>query len=213
MQLALIAASIGRLRYRAGSLSSNALCFTRIVLFVLGFLVLGQVARASDGAGFSHAQLAEAERLVYAMGAPESIGIPTRRLLQKISETDPEGAKALARIVEPLLAKEYIARELREVFAEGLDIDACRRLAEFWEGPAGRRLVRTQVQVLSTGSAPKLQFTRAEQDIIARFERNGAARDLERVMPAFEKRLAEFQAETLQLIRQRYAEEVARQRK
>lgn len=176
----------------------------------LVLLAFYSAAFASDEARLAPEHLAQAERLVYAMGTAESIGIPTRRLLNTMRETDPQKAELMAAVMEPFLAKGYVGRGLRGFWASRFDIDTCRQLIAFWEGPVGRRFVSTQVQLLSTGSAPELRFTQEEQDIMRRFEKTPAARAMAQAMQAFEKPLAAFTSETQQLITQRYAEEVAR---
>lgn len=179
----------------------------------LAFLVctiFHAAAFASDSTRYAPEHLAEAERLVYAMGAAESIIIPSMRYLANLRATDPQKAEAMAAAMEPFLVKEYVGQGLRHFFASQFDVETCRQLAEFWEGPVGRRFVDTQLQLLSTGSAPELRLTQEEQELMQQFEGTAAARAMAQAMPAFEQRLAAFANETQQLIARRLAEQDAR---
>jgi hypothetical protein len=182
------------------------------MLLSLGFAALISLAHVSESAEFSNEHLAEAERLVYALGIAESLSIPATRALQRLREKDPARADLLDSIMKPYLDKKFLGREIRGFIAGEFDIETCRQLAELWEGPVGRKFVNTQVQLLSTGAAPQLEFTADEEAIMKRFEQTPAAQAFARGMPVVMAKIADFAKDTKEKIDRKHDEELARRR-
>jgi hypothetical protein len=182
--------------------------FTNLVLLVFMSALAIPVATAQGGDSFSAEHLAAAERMVYALGIPESLSIPTRRVIQQVREKDPVRAKVMSSAFEPYLDKKYVADGLKEFIAGQLDNESCRQIAEFWEGPVGRRFVSTQVELLMTGKAPKLVFTPDEETMMKRFEKTGAFHAFNRAMPAIQARIAEFAKDLQARMGTRFKEEL-----
>lgn len=180
--------------------------FAALIIAVL----MPQVAAAEKKQVASPAHLAAAERLVYAMGLYESLTIPTRRALEEMRTSDPEKAELMAYVVEPFIQKEYIGQEFRQFVADHFDLKTCRQLTEYWEGPVGRKYVAIQVQLLSTGEAPPLTLTPAEESISKLFEKTQAFAKFSRAMPAMEERLAAFTKEISAKMAHRMKDELAR---
>ena len=170
-------------------------------------------AAAQNKTEFSAAHLAQAERLVYAMGMVESLSIPSKRLIQQIRQGDPARADLMASAMGPFLEKKYIGQGLRELMAGQFDIETCRQLAEHWEGPVGRKFVKAQVQLLTTGKAPQLKFTPAEEAAAKRFEKTAAFQAFVRAQPAIQKGLAAYAQDTKEKMTQKMEEEAARRNK
>ena len=167
-------------------------------------------AIAQNKPEFSAAHLAQAERLVYAMGMVESLTLPTKRLISQIRQSDPARADTMAAGMGPFMEKKYIGLGLREVVAAQLDADTCRQLAEHWEGPIGRKFVNTQVQLLTTGKAPQIKFTAAEEAQIKRFEKTAAFQSYARAQAAIMQGVAAFAKDTKEKMAQKMEEEAAR---
>ena len=170
-------------------------------------------ATAQNKTDFSAAHLAQAERLVYALGMVESLSIPTKRLIQQIRQSDPVRADVMASGMGPFMEKKYIGAGLRELMASQFDMETCRQLAEHWEGPIGRKFVNTQVQLLTTGKAPQFKFTPAEEAMAKRFEQTAAFKAFVRAQPAIQQGLAAFAQDTKQKMAQRMQEESERRNK
>ena len=177
-------------------------CFAAVIL----------LASASEGADFTNEHLAQAERLVYALGIPESLTIPATRALQQLRTKDPSRADLMDSIMRPYLDKNFLGREIRGFIAGEFDIETCRQLVELWEGPVGRKFVNTQVQLLTTGNAPQLEFTADEEAIMKRFEQSPAAQAFARGMPVVMEKIAEFTKDTKGKIDRKRDEELARRR-
>jgi hypothetical protein len=179
------------------------------------FLFLTQcgsmLAFAQDDAQFSAEHLAAAERVVYAMGLPERFIIPTQELLQRSREKDPDNAPLMSAVFRPYLEKKYTAEQLRGFFAARFDLDYCRRIAEFWEGPVGKKLVSNQVRMLTSGTAPKLVFSAREKALIKNFETTGAGKAFLFAMPDIEDVLEGFTRETQMKMREKFLNELKRQ--
>lgn len=156
----------------------------------------------------SAAHLAAAQRVVYAMGLPERFIIPTKQLLQRSLDKDPVNAPLMSATMAPYLKKSYTANQLKGYFASQFDLETCRQIAAFWEGPVGKKLVRTQVTMLNTGDAPELVFTSAEKAIIQRFEATPAAQAFQVAMPGIEDRLAEYTKNTQMKMREDFLTEL-----
>jgi hypothetical protein len=172
--------------------------------------LMPHVATAQDKTEFSPAHLAQAERLVYAMGMVESLSIPTKRLIQQIRQSDPARADVMAAGMGPFMEKKYIGTGLRELMASQFDRETCRQLAEHWEGPIGRKFVNAQVQLLTTGKGPQLKFTPAEEAAAKRFEKTAAFQSFVRAQPAIQQGLAAFARDTKERMSQKMQEEQAR---
>jgi hypothetical protein len=170
-------------------------------------------ANAQDKTQFSAAHLAEAERLVYALGMVESLTIPTRRAIQQIRQSDPARADLMAAGMGPFLEKKYIGLGLRELMASQFDPETCRQLSEHWEGPVGRRFVNTQVQLLSTGKAPELKFTPEEEAMAKRFEKTAAFQAFARAQPAIQQGLAAYVKDTKEKMARKKMQDDAARRK
>lgn len=109
-------------------------------------------------------------------------------------------------VITPLIEKKRIGLELRKVMASQFNIESCRLLSEFWEGPVGRKFVNAQVQVLSTGKGPELNFTPSEKAISGKISTN-------RRYSGFHSHPTNYSAEDSCLhkrMRQRMKEELAR---
>ena len=182
--------------------------FAALIVAVL----MPQVVAAEKKEGFSPAHLAAAERLVYAMGMYESLTIPTKKALEQMRTADPARAELMTRVVEPFIKKEYIGQEFREFMAGHFDLDTCGQLTGYWEGPVGRRYVATQVQLLTTGKAPPLTFTPAEESIGKLFEKTQAFATFSRALPAMEEKLTAFSKEIRTKMADRMKEELARRK-
>jgi hypothetical protein len=173
-------------------------------------VVLPHWAAAQDKKPYTDAHLAQAERLVYAMGIVESLTLPTKRLISQIRQSDPARADAMAAGMGPFMEKKYIGQGLREMVASKLDADTCRQLAEHWEGPIGRKFVNTQVQLLTTGKAPQIKFTPKEEAEMKRFEKTPAFQAFARAQPAIMQGVAAFAKDSKEKMAQKMEEESAR---
>ena len=171
---------------------------------------LPHVAIAENRAEFSSAHLAEAERLVYALGVAESMSIPTNRFLQKVRDNEPEKGELMTAVMSPFIEKKYIGLGLREFMASQFDMESCRLLSEHWEGPVGRKFVGTQIQLLSTGKAPEITFTPTEEAIGKSFEKTAAFQDFMRAQPAIQQKIGAFAKEIKEKMAQRMRDELAR---
>lgn len=159
---------------------------------------------AQNAAAYSAAHLAAATRVVYAMGLPERFIIPTKQLLQGSLDKDPDNAELMSATMAPYLQKHYTADQLRDFFASRFDLAACRQIAAFWEGPVGKKLVRIQVQQLSTGDGPELAFTAREKALMKRFDATRAGKAFLAAMPDIEDKMAEHTKDTQMKMRERF---------
>lgn len=171
-------------------------------------LAAGQAwAQAPDAAGdkaYSAAHLAAAERVISAMALPERFIIPTRQLLQNSLEKDPENAPLMSSTMAPYLEKHYTVQQLKSYFASQFDAATCKQIAAFWEGPVGKRLVKTQVQMLSTGEAPPLVFTPREKALMKRFDGTKAGQAFMVAMPQIEETFAQYMKNTQMRMREQF---------
>lgn len=170
------------------------------------FLLMAACAAAfaQAGANFAPTHLAAAERIVYAMALPERFIIPTKQLLQNSLDKDPENAPLMSATMDPYLQKQYTANQLKGYFASQFDLPTCRQIAAFWEGPVGKKLVRTQVQMLTTGDAPELAFTAKEKAIMQRFDATKAGQAFLGAMPQIEETFAEYTKNTQMKMREQF---------
>jgi hypothetical protein len=188
--------------------------FARQALIVLvAFLAISRHTAADEKSNYSAVHLAEAERLVYALGVTESLSIPTKQAIEDIRKTHPERAELMQTVTDPYTERQYVGRELRGFMAEHFSIEVCRELSRFWEGPVGRKFVNVQVRVLTNGNAPALNFTPAEQEIRKRFEQTEAYRQFVRVHPLMQKRFAEFIRQTKEKMAHDMKQEIERRSK
>lgn len=164
----------------------------------------GSPSANAEAKAYSAAHLAAAERVVYAMALPERFIIPTRQLLQNSLEKDPDNAPLMSATMDPYLQKQYTAQQLKGWFASRFDQTTCRQIAAFWEGPVGRKLVRTQVQMLSTGEAPELVFTPKEKALMKRFDATKAGQAFLVAMPQIEETFAEYMKDTQMRMREQF---------
>jgi hypothetical protein len=153
---------------------------------------------------YSAAHLAAAERVIYAMALPERFIIPTKQLLKNSLEKDPDNAPLMSATMDPYLEKQYTAKQLKTWFASQFDRDTCQQIATFWEGPVGRKLVRTQVQMLTTGEAPQLVFTPKEKALMKRFDATKAGQAFLVAMPQIEETFAEYMKNTQMRMREHF---------
>lgn len=181
----------------------------QIKLFFLGLLLAAgqawaQDAGAASGKTYAASHLAAAERVVYAMALPERFIIPTRQLLQNSLEKDPENAPLMSSTMAPYLKKQYTAQQLKGYVASQFDQATCQQIAAFWEGPVGKKLVKTQVQMLTTGEAPPLEFTSSEKAAMKRFDATKAGQAFVGAMPQIEETFAEYMKNTQMRMREQF---------
>ncbi len=150
------------------------------------------VAPAATTGSYAPAHMAAAERLVYAMGLPERFIVPTQLLLQNSFEKDPENAPLMKATMAPYLKREYTAAHLKPWFAGKFDRATMLRIATFWEGPVGKKLIASQVQVAATGEPKPLTFTEKEKQIMKRFDATSAGQAFVLAIPEIEENFAEF---------------------
>jgi len=180
-----------------------------IRLFSLLFLlVAGQAWAQAQDSGvtreYATAHLAAAERLIYAMALPERFILPTRQLLQNSLEKDPENAPLMSATMAPYLEKQYTVKQLKSWFASQFDQATCHQIAAFWEGPVGKKLVQTQVRMLTTGEAPQLRFNAKEKALMKRFDATSAGQAFLVAMPQIEETFAEFMRITQMRMREQF---------
>lgn len=176
-------------------------------LFLL--FAAGQGWAQAQGAGtektYSPAHLAAAERVIYAMALPERFILPTRQLLKNSMEKDPENAPLMSATMEPYLHKEYTAGQLKNYFASQFDPAMCQQIAAFWEGPVGKKLVKTQIQMLTSEEAPpQLVFTPKEKALMKRFDATTAGKAFLLAMPQIEETFAEYMKNTQMRMREQF---------
>lgn len=179
----------------------------RLISFFLLLATSLSLARAQDAGAakeYSATHLAAAERLIYAMALPERFIIPTRQLLKNSLEKDPDNAPLMSATMDPYLQKQYTASQLKIWFASQFNPDICRQIATFWEGPVGKKLVRTQVQMLTTGDAPQLVFTPKEKALMKRFDATKAGQAFLVAMPQIEEIFAEYMKDTQMRMREQF---------
>lgn len=175
-----------------------------ISLFFFLAACLASVRAEEAAKEFSSAHLAAAERVIYAMALPERFIIPTKQLLKSSLDKDPENAPLMSATMDPYLEKQYTAKQLNTWFASQFDKDTCHQIAAFWEGPVGRKLVRTQVQMLTTGEAPQLVFTPKEKALMKRFDGTKAGQAFLVAMPQIEETFAEYMKNTQMRMREQF---------
>lgn len=163
-----------------------------------------QAQDASPEKDYAAAHLAAAERVIYAMALPERFILPTRQLLKNSLEKDPENAPLMSATMEPYLEKQYTARQLKRYFASQFDQATCQQIAAFWEGPVGKKLVKTQVQMLTAGDAPPLVFTPKEKALMKRFDATSAGQAFLGAMPQIEETFAEYMKNTQMRMREQF---------
>ncbi|MBI1892144.1 MAG: hypothetical protein HYS18_15980 [Burkholderiales bacterium] len=168
------------------------------------------VAFAQNVSRYSTEHLAAAERVAYAMGLPERFIIPTQELLQRSREKDRDNAPLMTAVFRPYLEKKYTAEHMRDYFAARFDLTYCRSIADFWEGPVGKKLVRNQVLMLTSGTAPKLVFTAREKTLIKNFEATDAGKAFMLSMPEIEDAMDEFTRTTQTKMREKFLDELKR---
>lgn len=157
--------------------------YTIKYLIVVFFILIGNTVVAQNNSDFTEEHLAAAERVVYSIGIPESLIIPTEREIQLIQKSDPAKAQALSAASKPFLEKQYIGSSLKVFVASELDAETCRKIADFWEGPVGRKFVGKQVELLSSGNTSPLQFSPDEEEAMSSFEKTKAFQDFTAAMP------------------------------
>jgi hypothetical protein len=177
----------------------------------LAFLLWTALASAQDAPSFSAEHLAAAERVVYAMGLPERFIIPTKELLRRSREADPENGILMSAVFDPYLEKKYTGEQLRGFIAAQFDLDTCRQIAQFWEGPVGKKLVNNQIRMLTKGNAPKLIFTPREKALIKKFESTPSGQAFLQTLPLIEDTLLEYTEETHQKMREKFLKELKRE--
>jgi hypothetical protein len=203
-------------RFQSGStilLFSKSRPMKAISRIILVFAALVFSATASAQAAKkspSRAHLAAAERVVYAMGLPERFIIPTTQLLRPSLERDPDNAPLMATTMAPYLKKSYTAGQLKTYIAERFDLNTCRQIATFWEGPVGKKLVRNQVRMLTSGEAPQLVFTDSERELIKQFESTPASQEFVGAIPDIEDKLVEYTKNTQMRMREDFLDELGR---
>lgn len=174
----------------------------------LSFLLLAMVACAQAVAQaappYTAAHLAAAGRVISAMALPERFIIPTRLLLQNSLEKDPENAPLIAATMAPYLQKQYTVNQLKDFFASQFDQATCGQIATFWEGPVGKKLVQTQMQMLHTGEATPLVFTAREKALMKRFDSTSAGKAFLVAMPGIEERFDEYARSTQTKMREHF---------
>lgn len=175
-----------------------------LFLFLAACLTSVHAQESATERKFSEAHLAAAERVVYAMALPERFIIPTKQLLQNSLEKDPDNAPLMSATMNPYLEKQYTAQQLKTWFANQFDQDTCKQIATFWEGPVGKKLVRTQVQMLTTGEAPQLVFTPKEKALMKRFDGTKAGQAFLVAMPQIEENFAEYMKNTQMRMREQF---------
>lgn len=191
------------------AMSRAALFLAALVLSVTAVAQTAKPAKSSP----SRAHLAAAERVVYAMGLPERFIIPTTQLLRPSLERDPDNAPLMAATMAPYLKKSYTAGQLKFYFAERFDLDTCRRIAAFWEGPVGKKLVRNQVHMLTTGQPLQLVFSASEKALIKEFEDTNASVTFVEAIPEIEDKLVEHTKNTQMRMREDFLDELAKRTK
>lgn len=175
-----------------------------LFLFLAACLTSVHAQEVGAARNFSAAHLAAAERVVYAMALPERFIIPTKQLLQNSLDKDPDNAPLMSATMKPYLEKQYTAGQLKTWFASQFDQDICKQIAAFWEGPVGKKLVRTQVQMLTTGDAQELIFTPKEKALMKRFDDTKAGQAFLVAMPQIEEAFAEYMKNTQMRMREQF---------
>lgn len=149
-------------------------------------------APAAAAVSYAPTHLAAAERVVYAMGLPERFIVPTQVLLQNSFEKDPDNAPLMKATMAPYLKREYTVAQLKPWFAGKFDRASLQRIAVFWEGPVGKKLVASQLQVSMTGETKPLTFTEKEKQLMKRFDATQAGQAFVQAIPDIEENFAEF---------------------
>ncbi|WP_158592279.1 DUF2059 domain-containing protein [Noviherbaspirillum sedimenti] len=163
-----------------------------------------QAQDANPAKEYATTHLAAAERVIYAMALPERFILPTRQLLKNSLEKDPENAPLMSATMEPYLEKQYTAKQLKRYFASQFDEATCKQIAAFWEGPVGKKLVKTQVQMLTAGEASQLVFTPKEKALMKRFDATKAGQAFLEAMPQIEETFAEYMKNTQMRMREQF---------
>lgn len=181
------------------------------------FFLLAHCAAASALAEtlpeFSADHLAAAERVVYAMALPERFIIPTSEMIKLSKQRDPVNAGLMGATFDPYLEKKYTAEKLKPFFASRFDLDACRQIAAFWEGPVGKKLVKIQVRLLTTGKADRPVYNRNEKAILKKFEESPAGQAMLQAMPDIEDVFTEYTKDTQMKMREEFLRELERRLK
>ncbi len=178
-----------------------------ISLFFLLATCLASVRAQDAGTAdkpYTAAHLAAAQRVVYAMALPERFIIPTQQLLKNSMEKDPDNAPLMSATMAPYLKKEYTGEQLKSWFASQFDQATCREIAAFWEGPVGKKMVRTQMQMLNTGEAPELVFNAKEKALMKRFDATKAGQAFLMALPQIEETFAEYTKNTQMRMREQF---------
>ena len=181
--------------------------YTIKYLLVIFFILIGNTAVAQHTRNFTEEHLAAAEHLVYAIGIPESLIIPTERAIQLIQKSDPAKAHALSAASKPFLGKQLIGSSLKGFVASQLDAETCRKIADFWEGPVGRKFVAKQVELLSSGNRSPLKFSHDEEEAMKSFEKTKAFQDFTAAMPKILMKAQELAKEIKEKMSQRISVE------
>lgn len=162
---------------------------------------------------FQPEHLAAAERIVYAMGLPERFIIPTSEMIKLSKTRDPVNAGLMGTVFQPYLEKKYTAEKLRTYFASRFDPETCLQIATFWEGPVGKKLVKTQVRLLTTGKADRPVYNRTEKAILKKFEASAAGQSMLEAMPDIEEVLSEYTRDTQTKMREEFLRQLERRLK
>lgn len=181
------------------------------ILLLLTHCLAASAAEPSPQFAADH--LAAAERVVYAMALPERFIIPASEMIKLSKQRDPVNAGLMGTTFNPYLEKKYTAEKLKPFFASRFDLEACRQIAAFWEGPVGKKLVRIQLRLLTTGKAERPAYNRGEKAILKKFENSDAGQAMLQAMPDIEDVFAEYTKDTQTKMREEFLRELERRLK
>ena len=182
-----------------------------LFLLLLTYSLAASAAEPPSQLAADH--LAAAERVVHAMAMPERFIVTTSEMIKLSKQRDPVNAGLMSTIFNPYLEKKYTAEKLKPFFASRFDLDTCRQIAAFWEGPVGKKLVKIQLRLLTTGKPERPVYTRSEKAILKKFEESDAGQAMLQAMPDIEDVFAEYTRETQMKMREEFLRELERRLK
>ena len=138
------------------------------------------------------AHLAAAERVIDAMALVQVFAHSIDRSVAQMRAADPTTADLLSEASAPLSQRKFIVDELRDFVAAQLDAPSCTAIADFLEGPVGRKHLQAQLEELRTGRPTPVVLDAREQAIEQAFGQSDAGAAFVRFATALGPRFAEL---------------------
>jgi len=162
--------------------------FRALVICAVAICILPAYSQQDGSIRPSH--LAAATKFMQAMGVPDDASVEVMKRLTELHKTNPKTAERIDSLIKQHFTLDTFSREISPVVAELLDERTCLELAEFWEGPIGKKAREVLRVRLVTGQAPALNLTKDEEMKMHNFEKSPAVAKVMAVWPTIATHIA-----------------------